>query len=542
MGRARMPRDVRMRRVLGAYGLFSLVEYATWIAILLFAYDRGGAAALGVASVAMLAPAIVLVPVLSGFGDRMPRGRAVALSHAGVAVTSLVTGLLMLAGAPWWSVLVGGALLSVAVSLVRPMHLAALPSLAVRPGDLVAANGLSSSLEGVAVFVGFVLGGMLTSAGGAPAVLLLGAVVAVIAAGLTSGLAPAGAAAPVAHARWTSEFRSALEGFAALRGNWGALSLLLLFAIAFVVTGANDVLTVSFNDEVLGLDASTAGVLAGAYGIGIALGGMTLAGLAHRRRLAPMVLAGALVYGLSELAVAFLGNLAPAAVMLALGGVGVSMVIVASRTLLQRGTDPLVLARVLAIQESVHLVGLTLGAAVGPLAVIWLGPQRAFIPFGLFIIVVGLLSFPAIRALDASAPSHEREIGLLSQVPFLSALPAYELEHLAQSARWRSCAADETVVVQGELGDVFYVVADGELSVTVDGVVRDHTMTAGDGFGEIALLKRVPRTATIRSLTDSELLMVSSAQFLAAVTGSADGAALAAEVADGRLASDGERT
>ncbi len=75
--------------------------------------------------------------------------------------------------------------------------------------------------------------------------------------------------------------------------------------------------------------------------------------------------------------------------------------------------------------------------------------------------------------------------------------------------------------------------------MTVDGRVRDHTLTAGDGFGEIALLHRVPRTATISALTDSELLRVSSAQFLASVTSSADGAALAAEVSAGRLAADG---
>ena len=86
MLRVQVPRDGRMRRVLVAFGLFALVEFATWIAILLVAYDRGGAATVGIASVAMLVPAIILVPLLSGFGDRMPRGRALSLSHAGVGV------------------------------------------------------------------------------------------------------------------------------------------------------------------------------------------------------------------------------------------------------------------------------------------------------------------------------------------------------------------------------------------------------------------------------------------------------------------------
>jgi hypothetical protein len=539
MVRVHVPRERGMRRVLLAFGLFTLVEFATWIAILLVAYARGGASMVGIASVAMLVPAIVLVPLLSGFGDRMPRGRALAVSHAGVGVTAAITGMLLLIGAPWWLVLAGGALLTVVVGFVRPMHFAALPSLSVRPGDLVAANALSSSVEGAALFLGFLLGGVLTDVVGASGVLVMGAIVAFVAAGLTNGLRIPGPVRPSVGQREPHPLRAAFHGFSALRGNWGAQALLVLFAITFLVTGANETLTVAFNAQVLGLENSTAGLLAGAYGVGLALGGVTQTGLVHRRRLAPVVLFGTLLFGLSELAVAFLGSLAPAAVMLAFAGFGVSLVVVSSRTLLQRGTDRLVLARVLAVQESVHLMGLTLGAVVGPIAVIRFGPEWAFIPFGLLITAVGLLSFPAIRAMDASATTKLREVELLSTVPFLAALPAYELEHLAQMAQWDTFAANEDVVVQGELGDAYYVVAEGELSVMVDGMLRDHTLTAGDGFGEIALLHRVPRTATVSALTDSELLRISSAQFLASVTASADGAALAAEVSAGRLAADG---
>jgi MFS family permease len=539
MLRIQVPRDGRMRRVLLAFGLFAMVEFATWIAILLVAYDRGGASMVGIASIAMLVPAIILVPLLSGFGDRMPRGRALALSHAGVGMTAAITGALLGIGAPWWSVLAGGALLTVLVGFVRPMHFAALPSLAVRPGDLVAANGLSSSVEGLAVFLGFLLGGVLTDTVGASGALFVGALLAFVAAALTSGLRTFNARQTVVRGSGLHEFRGALEGFVALRGKRGAQALLALFAITFLVMGANDTLTVAFNSEVLGLDDSTAGLLAGAYGLGLALGGVTQTGLAHRRRLAPVVLSGALLFGLAELAVAFLGSLAPAFVMLVLVGLGVSLILVSSRTLLQRGTDRLVLARVLAVQEGVHLMGLTLGAVLAPIAVIALGPQLAFLPFGLFVIAVGLLSFPAIRSLDVSAPLHLREVELLSRVPFLAALPAYEVEHLAQTAHWETIPPAEQVVTQGELGDCYYIVAEGELSVTVDGVLREHTLTAGDGFGEISLLRRVPRTATITALTDCELLIVGAAQFLASVASSADGAAMAAEVSAARLAADG---
>jgi hypothetical protein len=265
------------------------------------------------------------------------------------------------------------------------------------------------------------------------------------------------------------------------------------------------------------------------------------AGLAHRSRLAPVVLAGAGVLGGFWLAVAFVGTLGPAVVMLSLAGMGASLIIVSARTLLQRSTDNLILARVLAIQEAVQMSGQAIGSLVAPLAILALGPSWAFVPIGLLVVLTGLVTFATVRGLEATSTIPHREIELLAQVPFLNALPAYELEHLAQTALWRAVPVGTVVVAQGEPGDTFYVIDAGELSVTVDGSLRDHTLTPGDGFGEIALLRRVPRTATVRALADSRLLAVSAAQFLASVTASADGSALAAEVSAARLDADTRR-
>ena len=534
--RLRLPADRRLRRVLLAYGISTLVEFATWLTILLVAYDRGGPVGVGVASFAMLLPAIMLVPLLAGFGDRLPRGRALSLAYLSVAVSSAATGVLVVAGAPSWSVLVGGAALTIAVSLVRPMHFAALPFLASRPGDLVAANGLSSMVEGVSLFVGFALAGVITDLVGPWVVLLAAGLLGGVSAALTSGLDLPRAVVPGGHS--VPEMRAALQGFAALRGRWGAVALLLLLAATAVVEGANDTLTVTFNDQVLGGDASTAGLIAGAYGVGVALGGATLAGLAHRPRVAPMVLAGALLLGGAEAAVALLGALGPVVVMLVLVGAGVSMIVVSARTLLQRTTDSQVLARVLAVQEGVYLVGLAVGALLGPAAVVLLGPRAAFLAFGLAIATVGLLSFRTIRPLDGHATLARREVDLLSQVGFLAMLPPYELERLAQAARWESVPAGVDVVRQGERGDAYYLIAEGRASVAVDGVLRAHTLGAGEGFGEIALLHDVDRTATVTTIVDTTLLVVDSGDFLAAVTSSADGSGMAREISRAKLESD----
>ncbi|HEX6887569.1 MAG TPA: MFS transporter [Candidatus Nanopelagicales bacterium] len=531
-----LPRDPRLRRVLVAYGCSAITEFATWLTILLVAYDKGGATWAGAASVAMLLPSIVLVPVLAGFGDRMPRGRALSLTYAAEAAGAALVGAVILAGAPLWLVVLGGIVLTLPVSLVRPMHFAAIPLLARRPADLVAANGLSTVLDGAALFVGFAISGLLTGVLGAWVVMACCALLAVVAALLTRGLGLPVAA--VEDGDGPEEIRAALAGLRALRGSAGAIALLLLMAGVAVVEGAEDTLTVAFNDQVLGSTATTAGVLAGANGLGLAIGGATLASLAHRRRLAPLVLAGALLLGAAELSVAMLGALAPAVIVLLLGGVGASIVLVSARTLLQRSIDDHVLARVLAIQEGAMLTGLAIGAGIAPVLVLWLGPARAFIPLGLLLAAGALLAFPLVRALEATSHPHLREVAILRGVPFLAGLAPYELERLAQASTWQHVAPGTAVIQQGEPGDAFHVVVEGHLQVSVDGVPRPGQLGPGDGFGEIALVLRVPRTATVTATTPVELLTVSAAAFLAAVTSSVTGQELARSTAEDRRAGD----
>jgi CRP-like cAMP-binding protein len=182
------------------------------------------------------------------------------------------------------------------------------------------------------------------------------------------------------------------------------------------------------------------------------------------------------------------------------------------------------------------MIGLTVGYIVGPIVIVAIGAQYAFVPIGALVLVVGLLSFRWIRSLDAIARVPERELSLLTKVPFLTGLPQYELERLAQGAQWADVRAGADVVKQGDPGNSYYLVEDGELSVAVDGEVRPHSLSKGDGFGEIALLHKVPRTATVTALSDSTLLVISAADFLGAVTSCPDGEQQAKEIARARLA------
>lgn len=523
-------------RMLGAYLLICLAEFSSWMVIILVAFDRGGAVMVGVASASMLLPAIVIMPFAAAFGDRLPRGRALSIAQAAVGLLTLALALLLALGAPLWLLLLGGAAQTLALSLVGPMHHAALPFVALHPGELVAANGLSALIEGVSIFIGFTAAGALIGAFEPYQVMLGCALVALAASLMTSGL---GISATRQHlvGSGPGALAAAVRGLTSLRGNWGALALLGMLGCTFIVDGSTEPLMLTYNAEVLGLGDGTAGFLAGAYGAGLAVGAGFQAGL-PRRRTASLALWGSALLAAAFGAVGLANNLLPAFLLAGIAGAGASVVIVASRTLLQRSTDNVVLARVFAVQEGVQLAGLSIGALLGPIAIQTLGPRLAFIPLGLTVLAVAGLARRRLLALDRSAQVREREIRLLTRVPFMAALSLPALDHLAQSASWMSAAPGTAVVRQGEAGDAFYLVESGELSVTVDGTLRDHRLGPGEAFGEIALMFRARRSATITAIAPCELLRIDAAQFLAAITASPDGAELAQAVAQEQLARD----
>ncbi len=257
-----------------------------------------------------------------------------------------------------------------------------------------------------------------------------------------------------------------------------------------------------------------------------------------RDRLAPVVAVNGVLQGLAFAMVALVSALAPAVVMLALCGFGGAIMLVAGRTVLQRTVEDRVLAKVFAVQEAVALLGVALGAAVAPALVNRWGPAGAFIPLGLGLGVVVTAGYFFVRRLDARAVLVTNEIALLRRVGFLSALPPYELERLARSAAWVDVAAGTDVVRQGDLGDLFYVIGEGDFTVIIDGAARPGLLGPGEGFGELALLRATRRNATITAVTDGRLLVIAGEDFLAAVTGGTDGRAVAEEVSQAHLERD----
>ncbi len=522
-----------LRRTLAAYSLYSLVEFAIWVAIILYAYAEGGATLAGIVAVIQLLPAALIGPALASFGDRMNRGTALVLAQAGVAVTTALTTVTLLVEAAVPVVIIASMTATIAIAVVRPLHFAALPQLARGPQELVAANALSSSAEGLAMFLGPILAGFGAAASG-PWLVFTAACVAGVVSTLLCVRLPIGPHIGVDGAE-DEGWRAAIQGVAVLWREWGAFALLLILGTRFVLIGALDVLGVAYSEEVLLMGETGAGLIIGAVGIGGLIGGLIAGSASMRARLAPVIGASGTVQGLAFAAVALVLLLAPAMILLAVSGAAAAVMMVAGRTLLQRTSDASVLARVFAVQEGVSLLGLSIGAALAPALVVWFAPAGAFIPLGVGVTLVTLAVYVLLRRLDARAVVLADEVALLSRVDFLRLLPAYEREQLARTAVWVDVPAGRAVVTQGEVGDRFYVIAEGEFTIAVDGELLPIRLGPGGSFGETALLWSVPRTATVSAATAGRLLAIDSADFLAAVTGSPDGQALAREVSKGYL-------
>jgi MFS family permease len=528
--------NTALLRVLGGYTLFILTEYSVWIAMLVYAYSRGGATIAGLVALAQLVPAAVLAPVAAAVADRRSPVVLLAGGYVVQAAAMAATAAAVIAGAPL-AAYAAAVVASTAVTTTRPAQSTLIPSVAATPDQLTAANVAAGWLEAAGIAMAGLLTGVVISLGGVAAVFAVCAGLGVVAALLVAWLRVPALASP--GERSPGERGPAVLADVAecllltVRRPRLRLMLALLTAEAAVV-GALDLLFVILAINVLGRSQAWAGYLNLAYGVG-ALLAATVSAMLVGRRLGGPILVAALVLSGALAALGFGLGLAGTVALLTVAGASRALLDVASRTLLQRSVPARLLGRVFGVLEGLTMAGLAVGALLVPLLVYLGGSRLALLGVAAVLPLAAAAGGRELFGLDAGARVPVVEIALLRSLPLFAELPAPAIEGLAAALAPVHAPAGTVLIRQGDPGDAYYAIAAGQLDVVQDGRFL-RRCGRGDGVGEIALLRTVPRTATVTAHTAATVYALSREPFLTAVCGHAATQRQADRIADARLA------
>ena len=524
--------NAALRRVELAWAAASTASWAYVIALVVYAYNEGGAAAVGLVGLIRVLPAFVASPFAGVLGDRYPRHRVMlVLSLARTAVMAAAAGVLYADG-PAWLVYALAAIVALLSSMIRPIFSALLPQLARTPEELTAANLVLTTIESSGIFLGPALGGLLLAATDPATVFAATTAAFLLGTLLLTGVR---VEAPAERKTEGGLVREFFAGFGAIREDRNLRLIIGLYGAQTLVAGALNVLIVVAALELLDLGESGVGFLNSAVGVGGLLGALAAFALVGRQRLASDFAIGLVLWGVPIALIGVFPTPPIALILLAIVGIGNTVVDVAAVTLLQRTVPDDVLTRVFGVVQSVFVGTIGLGAIIAPLAIEAVGIRWAMIVTGALLPVIAALLWRRITALDAEALAPTRELELLRSIPLFKPLPATTINQVASGLVSISATPGTEIIREGEAGDRFYVVASGEVDVSAGGS-HVNTLGPGDYFGEIALLRDVPRTATVTAKGDVSLYALDRDEFLSAVTGHPASAEAADAVISSRLA------
>jgi hypothetical protein len=502
--------------------------------MLVYAYDRGGAGAAGLVAVAQMVPAAIVAPMVAPVADRRSPVVLLGGGYLIQAAAMAGTAAAILAGAPL-AAYAGAVLAATAVTTTRPAQAALIPAIAATPDQLTAANVVVGWLEATGLAASGLLVGVLIAVAGVGSVFAVCAGLVMAAALLVAGLH----VAPLTpgQQQTSSVLAGIVEGLRlAVRQPKLRLMLALLTAEA-IVLAALDLLIVIVAITVLDRPQSWAGYLTFACGAGSVLAA-TVSAVLVGRRLGRPILGAALVLSVALAALALGLGAAGTVALLAVAGASSSLMDIGARTLLQRSVPPQLIGRIFGLLEGLLMAGYALGVLLVP-ALVYLGGSRlALLGVAAVLPLAAAAGGRALLGLDAETPVPVVEIALLRSLPLFAELPAPTIEGLAAALTPIHLAPGAVLIQQGDQGDAYYAIAAGELDVRHDGHLL-RQCGRGEGVGEIALLRDIPRTATVTAHSAATVYELHRDPFLTAVLGHAPTQRQADRIADARLATGG---
>jgi MFS family permease len=540
---ARVLRNPRIRRLQLAFLGSTLGDWAYATAIVVWAYQDGGAAAVGAYQAVRFVTMAVVAPIGGVVADRMSRRTFMVVTDLLRAALVATAGLIVVTDGPAPAVYVLSIVAAIVGSPFRAAEAGLLTELVESPSELTTANALSANIESVMLFVGPALAGVIIGLSGVEEVFWLNAATFLWSASLLLSIRPRAAAgdttgevddepgAGVPEAPFWTELTS---GFGLVGRDRDLRRVGMLAGSIGLAWGALTVFMVLLATDVLESGPNGLGYLNAVLGVATVLGGLAILGRLSSSRLGQDMALGVVVgWGVPLVAIAVFPSPVTVLAAVALVGLCEAPGSLGLDTIPQRLTPSTKVSRVYAAIESCLVGPMAVGALLAPALVDWIGLRGAMAAAGALPLLVGLSSLPQMRALDQRlrVPA---ELDVLRDVPAFADLPASVLERLAHTTERVQVPAGSVVLTEGASSDRFYVIVSGEVQVTQAGRTL-RVEGPGDFFGEIGLLRNVLRTATVTATADCELLVIDQADFLAAIGHSRDSVSAFDDVITGRL-------
>ncbi len=514
-GRLRVTRG-SLAKVLLAELLISAGKWSFAIAIAVSALRHGGPGAVGLVAAARLLPATLAAPLVTRLLDQADRSRMVVLTCANQGLFYGCVSLTVIEHGPLVLIAVLTALGSAPASAARPALQALIPALARHPDEVTRASALWAAADNAGTVIGCGLGAALIAAVGSGAIAAGGAAAIGAAAAVAAALPRTRATAHDDELEEES-LAAALAGARAVFRSPLLRAPFLLFLGLLLLEGTTDVQLVALAIRNLRLGSGGPGLFLALWGIGGTLAGLVLLALVRRRGYGLVIGLGAIVFA-AAIGVTGVSGRVVALVVMVPAGIGFSLVETGVMAVVPRLADDAIVGRVYGLMEMIYTGGAGVGALLAPGLIGAVGVGMSLVVVGSTLLLLTLSLLRILARLDVHQERAASVRDLLRGIPCLGALPLPRLERLVQEAQPLHVSTGETIIRKGEPGDAFYVLEHGEVEI----VGFDRRQGPGSGFGEIALLRDIPRTATVRALADTDLLRISRRLFVAAVTSHGD--------------------
>lgn len=535
-------RDLRL--LLGGLVVSATGSWAYNVALLAFVFARTHSLLwVGLSGLGRFIPALVLSTYGGVVAERTERVRLMVGADLLCAVWQAALVVVAAEQGPVGLAIALAALTSATNIVYNPAVAATIPSL-VSEDDLVAANAMNGTIDNLVVILGPAIGAGLLVIGSPALAFGVNAGSFAISAMIVARLRTRSRPVDVTERGTAGPLKQMAVGVRTIISLPAARTLVAYCALVSFVYGTDTVLFVGASAQKLETGPKGFGYLLAGLGVGGILMAAAVNKLAGSHRLGPIIIGGVAGYTLPTALLTVIHTVAIAMPLEVVRGGSTLVVDVLAITSLQRSVPGEQLARVFGVFFAFVLGAISLGTIITPALVSAFGLDAGLLTMAFGPFALGLLGYPALLAIDRETAARTAalapRIAILEQLGIFAAATRPVVERLAGSAREMSFPNATTIVREGETADALYVLVEGEVEVTSRGErggleQRLRTMTAPCYFGEIGVLERVPRTATVTAVTDCRCERIDGEALLSALATTPPSSSLM-ETASSRLA------